>query len=66
MTEKETLKIVLTEERELEVVFDCTMGTFVKAIVVAIQWLELPDDTAVRLFVEITQQYFRLNKGESK
>ena len=66
MTEKETLRIVLTEEQELEVVYDCTIGTFMTAIVAAIQELELPDDKAARLFVEITQQYFRLNKGESK
>ena len=66
MTEKETLRIVLTEDQQLELAFNCSMGTFMTAIVAAIQELELPDDNVARLFVEITQRYFRLNKGESK
>ena len=64
MKEKETLRIVLTEDHQLELAFNCTIGTFMTAIVAAVKELELPDDKAARLYVEITQQYFRLNKGE--
>ena len=52
MTEKETLGIVLTEVQELELNFECSMGTFKTVIVTAIQQLELSDDIAARLFIE--------------
>lgn len=61
MTEKETLRIVLTEDWDLELNFECSMGTFITVIVAVIRELELSDDEAARLFTVITQQYFRLN-----
>ena len=66
MTEKETLRIVLTEEQELELEFECSLGTFITVVAVAIQEVGLSNEKAAKLFVELVQRYFRLNKGESK
>ena len=66
MAEKETLSIVLSEDRELELNFECSLKTFITVIVVAIQDLKLSDDIAAGLFTEIAHRYFRLNKGELK
>ena len=41
MTEKETLRIVLTEDQQLELAFNCSMGTFMTAIVAAVKELAL-------------------------
>lgn len=64
MTEKETLRIVLTEDRALELEFECSLETFITVIVAAVKEVALSNDKAAKLFVEIAQRYFRLNKGE--
>ena len=58
MKEKGTLRIVLTEDQQLELEIDCSLRTFITVLVVAVK--------AAKLFVEIIPRYFRLNKGESK
>lgn len=66
MKEKETLRIVLTEDQKLELEFECSMKTFITVIVTAVKEAGLSNDEAAGLFLKITQQYFRLNKGEPK
>ena len=61
MTEKETLRIVLSEEQELELEFECSLKTFATVLVAAIQEMELPDDIVAVLFTEIAHRYFRWN-----
>lgn len=66
MTEKETLRIVLTEDQQLELEIDCSLRTFITVLVVAVKEAGLSNEKAAKLFVEIIPRYFRLNKGESK
>ena len=40
MIEKETLRIVLTEDQQLELEFECTLETFTTVIVTAIKEAE--------------------------
>ena len=66
MAEKETLRIILTEDQKLELDFECSLGTFITVIATAIKEVGLSDDKATNLFCEIIQRYFRLNKGGTK
>lgn len=66
MKEKETLRIVLTEDQELELEFECSLRTFITVIAAAVKEVGLSNDKAAKLFAEIAQHYFGLNEGESK
>ena len=66
MAEKETLRIILTEDQKLEVEFECSRETFITVIAAAVKAAGISNDKAAKLFFEIVQRYFSLNKGESK